>query len=122
MSSKARDDVERELDRAVRGATAAYLVGWDLAGVDLDGLDFTCSDHGLRSATWDQSLPTDPATRELLAVLLRDWDGTLREAIAHTQAITPTDPESRRLLLTLLQDWEGAPEEAVTTAETVRTT
>ena len=51
------------------------------------GLDPDTGDHGIPPHIWDELLPTDPTTRELLAELLRDWDGTLQEAIATAELL-----------------------------------
>ena len=51
------------------------------------GLDPDTGDHGIPPHIWDELLPTDPTTRELLEELLQDWDGTLQEAIATAELL-----------------------------------
>lgn len=73
--------------------------------------------HGIPRDTWDSLLPKDRDTRRIIQLLLDDWGGTLRDALATAHRITPADPDARRLLFTLLADWEGTVEEAAATAE-----
>ena len=73
--------------------------------------------HGIPRDTWDSLLPKDRDTRRIIQLLLDDWGGTLRGALATAHRITPADPDARRLLFTLLADWEGTVEEAAATAE-----
>ena len=91
----------------LRGAdlTDSSLGCADLTGADLTGANLACAalrhatlypgqlldtqglPHSLSDDVWDHVLPEDPAARELLGELLRDWDGTLGEAIATAESL-----------------------------------
>lgn len=110
--------------------TGANLTGANLAHADLSwsyydptqlldtrGLHPGRGIHGIPRDTWDSLLPKDRDTHCIIQLLLDDWGGTLRDALATAHRITPADPDARRLLFTLLADWEGTIEEAAATAE-----